>query len=68
MSKILVVDHYFGVQKLLFESFLDDGHEVTPAENGEEALRVLRPFEPDLILLDMKMPGMNGIETLEKRV
>jgi len=66
LAKILVVDDQFGVRSLLIEAFQDDGHEVTPAENGEEALRVLRPFEPDLILLDMKMPGMNGIETLEK--
>ena len=66
MGKILVVDDQFGVRRLLVEAFQDDGHEVKTAENGEEALGVLRSFEPDVILLDMKMPGMNGIETLRQ--
>ena len=66
MGKILVVDDQFGVRTLLVETFQDDGHEVKSAKNGEEALQVLKSFEPDLILLEMKMPGMNGIEILEQ--
>ena len=66
MSKILVVDDQFGVRLLLGEIFQDDNHEVKMAVNGFEALQLLSSFEPALILLDMKMPGMNGIETLEK--
>ncbi|OLN25959.1 response regulator [Desulfosporosinus metallidurans] len=66
MSKILVVDDQFGVRLLLVEIFQDDNHEVKMAVNGFEALQLLSSFEPALILLDMKMPGMNGIETLEK--
>jgi two-component system response regulator (stage 0 sporulation protein F) len=64
MAKILVVDDQLGVRRLLFETFREDHHEVEMAANGAEALQLLKTFEPDLILMDMKMPGMNGLETL----
>ena len=66
MGKILVVNDQFGVRSLLVSIFQDDGHEVKMAANGEAALSLLSSFEPDLIMLDMKIPGMDGIETLEK--
>jgi len=66
VGKILVVDDQFGVRRLLCETFKEDHHEVEMASNGAEALQLHRDFQPDLILMDMKMPGMNGIETLEK--
>ena len=64
MARILVVDDQLGVRRLLFETFREDDHEVEMAANGAEALRLLETFKPDLILMDMKMPGMNGLETL----
>ncbi len=64
MGKILVVDDQLGVRRLLFETFQEDQHQVEMATNGAEALQLLITFKPDLILMDMKMPGMNGIETL----
>ncbi|TGE31121.1 response regulator [Desulfosporosinus sp. Sb-LF] len=66
MGKILVVDDQLGVRRLLFEIFREDQHEVEMAANGTEALKLFIAFEPDLILMDMKMPGMNGIETLKQ--
>jgi len=66
MAKILVVDDQFGLRRLLFEIFQEDQHEVQMAETGVEALRLFISFQPDLILMDMKMPGMNGIETLRQ--
>ena len=66
MGKILVVDDQVGIRLLLSESFQDDQHEVEMAENGVKALQLFIAFEPDLIVMDMKMPGMNGIETIEK--
>ena len=66
MAKILVVDDQFGVRRMLFETFKEDQHEVEMAANGSEALQLSISFEPDLILMDMKMPGMNGIETLRR--
>ncbi|KGK86664.1 chemotaxis protein CheY [Desulfosporosinus sp. HMP52] len=66
MAKILVVDDQLGVRRLLFETFREDQHEVEMAANGEEAVELLKSFKPNLILMDMKMPGMNGIETLRQ--
>ena len=66
MSKILVVDDQLGVRRLLFETFREDKYEVEMAANGTEALKLFIAFEPDLIVMNMKMPGMNGIETLKR--
>ena len=66
MAKILVVDDQLGVRRLLYETFREDLHEVEMAANGAEALELLKNCNPDLILMDMKMPGMNGIETLRQ--
>lgn len=43
-----------------------EGYKVVPAYDGEEALRLTKDIEPDLILLDLRMPHMGGIEFLEK--
>jgi len=66
MSKILIVDDQLGVRRMLFETFSEEHYEVEMAENGVEALRLFIEFKPNLILLDLKMPLMNGIETLRQ--
>ncbi|HZK54829.1 MAG TPA: response regulator [Desulfosporosinus sp.] len=66
MGKILIADDQLGVRTLLVEIFQDDQHDVKTAENGEEALRIFIDFKPELIVLDMKMPVMNGLEALRK--
>lgn len=66
MAKILVVDDQLGVRRLLYETFREYQHHVEMAANGTEALELIRTFNPDLVLMDMKMPGMNGIETLRQ--
>lgn len=63
-SKLLVVDDQMGVRRLLYEAFNDDDFEVRMAGSGLEAVEMVREYDPDLILLDMKMPGMNGLEAL----
>lgn len=64
VARVLIVDDQLGVRRLLFETFREDQHEVEMASNGSDAVELLQTFKPDLILMDMKMPGMNGIETL----
>ena len=66
VDKILVVDDQLGVRSLLVEAFQEDQYKVEAAENGEVALRSFIAFKPHLILMDIKMPVMNGIEALRK--
>lgn len=66
MANVLVVDDQLGVRRLLFETFREEGHQVEMAGNGNEALQILKNFHPDIILMDMKMPEMNGLDTLRQ--
>ena len=62
MNKILIVDDQKGVRRLLEELFKKDGWEVQLAADGKEAVERANEFLPDIILMDMKMPNMNGLE------
>lgn len=66
MANVLVVDDQLGVRRLLFETFREEGHRVEMAGNGNEALHILKSYHPNIILMDMKMPEMNGIDTLRE--
>jgi two-component system nitrogen regulation response regulator NtrX len=67
MSKtVLVVDDEPEILKSVRGNLMDDGYEVQEALDGPEALRKVDEETPDLVLLDIKMPGMNGIEVLEQ--
>jgi len=66
MKKILVVDDEESIRFLYKEELEEEGFIVEVAKNGEEALEKLPLFKPDLITLDIKMPGMSGIETLKR--
>jgi CheY-like chemotaxis protein len=63
--KILVIDDEPIIRKLLSEVFFDDGHEVTCASNGAEALSKVRKKSFDIIFSDVHMPEMNGMETVK---
>lgn len=62
-AKILVVEDAEPVRRVLRTTLAAAGYTVHDAGTGEEALNVLRASPPDIILLDMNMPGMNGLET-----
>lgn len=65
MPKILIVDDEPHIRILLeqtLEDLEDDGVELLIAENGEQALEMIREEEPELVFLDVMMPKMNGFE------
>ncbi len=64
MSKILVVDDIPANVQILSIHLTDENYEVIEASNGPDALEVLRSEEVDLMLLDVMMPGMTGLDVL----
>jgi len=64
MANILVVDDDRSLSTLYEQEFVDEGHNVALATDGFEALKYLENNRPDLVILDIAMPGMDGIETL----
>ena len=65
-KRVLVVDDEEGIRLLYKEELEEEGCEVELAASGEEALKKLASGRVDLVLLDIKMPGMDGIEVLRK--
>ncbi|PSL45821.1 two-component system response regulator (stage 0 sporulation protein F) [Salsuginibacillus halophilus] len=65
MKTVMIVDDQEGIRMLLREVLQEDGLNVCEAANGEQALATAEQAEPDLLLLDMKIPGMDGLEVLE---
>lgn len=66
MKSILIVDDQPGIRLLLEELFRRESYETKVAANGIEALQKIEQQRPDCVLLDMKMPGMDGIDVLKK--
>ena len=66
MKKILLVDDEEGIHLLYREELEEEGYEVHSALTGEDALEKLKIISPDLVILDINMPGMNGIEVLRQ--
>lgn len=64
--KVLVVDDEENIRMLYKLDLEDAGYEVEVADSGEMALEKLKTFDADVITLDIKMPGMGGIETLHE--
>jgi two-component system response regulator (stage 0 sporulation protein F) len=65
-ATILVIDDQPGIRRLLTEVLQDEGYSVKTAANGYEGIQVATDTKPNVILMDMKMPGMDGIETLKE--
>jgi len=66
MKHILVVDDEKNICELYKRELEDEGYAVTVASSGQEGFAAVESNPPDLIVLDIQMPGMDGIEILEK--
>ncbi|MED3913882.1 response regulator [Priestia megaterium] len=65
-EKILIVDDQYGIRILLTEVLQKEGYTTFQAANGFQAIDITKEQAPDLVLLDMKIPGMDGIEILKR--
>lgn len=66
MTTLLVVDEEVNSRLLYKAEFQEEGYDVTVAETNEEAMEKIHQSKPDIITLDIKMPGTKGIEFLRK--
>ncbi len=66
MPKIMIVDDEESLRELITAILTPEGYEVIAASSGQECLDMLNKEKPDLILMDMMMPGMSGRETTER--
>lgn len=66
MAKILAVDDEKHIVRLVQINLQKEGYEVATANTGKEALEVVKTFGPDLIVMDVMMPEMDGFEALKK--
>ncbi|HBT48030.1 MAG TPA: hypothetical protein DEA73_09205 [Peptococcaceae bacterium] len=64
--RLLVVDDEPGVRLLLELLFREEGFQVAVASNGLQALRQIHSFQPDVVIMDVKMPFMDGLEALPR--
>ncbi|RPI50936.1 MAG: response regulator, partial [Deltaproteobacteria bacterium] len=66
MKKVLIIDDERPILEILDLSLTSEGYEVLTAENGEKALEIFEKQRPKLVLTDIKMPGIDGIEVLKR--
>ena len=66
LRRILVVDDEPGLRNLLQKFFTRHGYDVRTVADGPAALAVLPTFQPQVVLLDVRMPGMSGMEVLAR--
>jgi DNA-binding response OmpR family regulator len=63
---VLAIDDYEPILKLIKTNLLMDGYDVVTAPDGTSVLRLLRRYKPNLVILDIMMPGPDGFQVLDK--
>ncbi|SMB86328.1 two-component system, response regulator, stage 0 sporulation protein F [Desulfonispora thiosulfatigenes DSM 11270] len=63
-KKVLIIDDQIGIRVLLMAAL--DKYELKDAASGREALDIITDWQPDLVITDLKLPGMSGLETIVK--
>jgi len=63
MSRILFADSEPHIQRLCLEELLEEGYEVAVAGNGASVVRMVDAFKPDVVILEVLLPDMSGVET-----
>ncbi len=66
MARILIVDDEANLRLLYRKELEEEGHEVLEAATAEEGIRAFERSAPDLVVLDIRMPGMNGLEAMAR--
>jgi DNA-binding NtrC family response regulator len=66
MNRILIVDDEKQIRRILSVLLTEHGYDVAEAESGEEALALQPEFQPQVVLLDLSLPGIDGLETLRR--
>jgi len=66
MSKILVIDDEATIRKVFIKLLAQEKYKVFTASNGKKGIEITKKEKPDLIILDLKMEGLDGIETLKR--
>src|SRR5712675_1640211 len=66
MHNVLIVDDEPGIRESLAGALADEGYSASSVESGEDSLDLLRKTEFEVVLLDIWLPGIDGLETLEK--
>lgn len=65
-SKIAIIEDDIAIVQMYQMKFEAEGYEVAFAEDGEQGLKLIEEFQPDIVLLDLMMPVMNGDDVLKK--
>ena len=64
MKTVLIADDEVSIRKLYQRELQQEGYNVVFATNGQEAIRKARESSPDLVIMDIRMPGMDGLEAM----